>query len=466
MLRGRFFRQIEELKSQVDSTPSLPFSEFLTEDRIRAAVDELGIDYRERIYSPWVTLWIFLSQVLSADHSCRDAVARWLAFRTARGLPACSLATGSYCEARQDLPEELLQRLTRQTGEELHAQAPAAWRMQGRPVKVVDGSTVSMPDTPANEAAFGKSRNQIGRSGFPVARILAMFCLATGALLGLEVGPYQGKQTGELSLFRRLRGLLKPGDILLGDRLFCTYCDLAILMAQGVDAVVRLHQSRRADFRRGRRLGPDDHLATWRKPVHCPDWLSAAEFAALPAELTLRQVRVRINIPGFRVSSLVVVTTLLDHRQFTREAIADLFRQRWHVELDLRSIKSVMQMDVLRCKTPAMVRKEMWVHLLAYNLLRSIMCATAEEQSLPLRSLSFKGTLQLLNAFHHLIVTSSPERLSHLCDELLSAVSSHRVGDRPNRYEPRKRKRAPKPYPRMKLSRDEERKLCLKKPLG
>ena len=466
MLQGRFFRRVVELKTQFDSKPQLPFSEVLSEERMDSVLHELNVFYRDRIYSPCVTLWIFLSQVLSTDHSCRNAVARLLAFRTARGQSPCSTDTGSYCEARQRLPEELLVRLTRQTGQELQKQATAAWHFHGRPVKLLDGSTVSMPDTPENEAAFGKPANQRGRCGFPIARIVVLLCLATGAALELMMGPCRGKKTGELSLFRNLQDRLEAGDILLGDRLFCTYCDIVRVVARGVDVVLRLHAHRHVDFRRGHRLGHDDHLVAWHKPFQQPDWLSAEEFAALPAEWVLREVRVQVAIPGFRLRWLVVVTTLTNHEQFPPEEIARLFRQRWHAELDLRSIKSVMQMDVLRCKTPDMVRKEMWVHLLAYNLLRNIMCAAAEEHGLLVREISFKGTLQLFNAFYELLITSTPHNLQSLCTTLLDALRDHRVGNRPDRYEPRKRKRAAKPYPAMKRPRSQERKLCLHKPKG
>jgi hypothetical protein len=461
MSRNRFFCRIVELRSQWDAKPQLPFSELLTEDHINALLHSLGQFYRDRLYSPCVTLWVFLSQVLSPDQSCLNAVSRLLAFRTARGLPACSTRTGSYCTARQRLPEPLLAQLTRQTGRELAQQAPAAWRLQGRTIKLVDGSTVSMPDTPQNEAAFGKPSNQQGRCAFPVARIVGLLCLATGAALELAIGPYRGKRSGEMSLFRELQPSLETGDIVLGDRLFCSYCDLARLAARGVDAVFRLSAQRFADFRRGHRLGRDDHLAEWHKPVQRPDWLTPEEFAAVPGRLWLREVRVRIAIPGFRVRQLVVVTTLTDPRQFSGEDIAGLFRQRWQAELDLRSIKSVLQMDVLRCLTPQMVRKELWVHLLAYNLLRSVMCAAADESGLLVRELSFKGTLQLLNGLYPHLLLSAGEVLSRYCETLLSGVRQHRVGNRPDRFEPRKRKRAAKAYPPLKRPRSQERKQCL-----
>lgn len=459
MLQGRFFRKIAELRDQYHKTPALPFAEVLSQERLLRLLDELKVVYRERIYSPCVTLWTFLSQVLHPDQSCSAAVARLLAFRVVQGQAACSADNSSYCQARLRLPEGLVQRLVRDTGAEVHGQTPAHWHLHGRPVKIVDGSTVSMPDTPENSAAFGKPRNQRGVGGFPLARMVVLLCLATGSVLEAALGPYRGKSTGELTLFRSLQAFA-PGDILLGDRLFCTYCDLARLKNQGVDAVFRLHSHRRADFRRGRRLGRDHHVVIWTKPQHCPEWLSAEEFAALPDEMPVREVRVRVAKRGCRVRTLDVITTLTDPEQFSRDDLAELYRQRWHAELDLRSIKDVMHMDVLRCETPAMVRKEIWMHLLAYNLLRSIMCAAAEEHQLRVRALSFKGAEQLLEAFYLLLVCMPAEHLQPLCMVLLRAISQHRVGNRPNRYEPRKRKRAAKPYPRLKLPRNRERKLC------
>jgi hypothetical protein len=466
MVQGRFFRKIAELRDRFDKMPELPFAEVLQQYRLRDRLDELKVVYRERIYSPCVTLWMFLSQVLHPDQSCNAAVARLLAFRIAQGQPACSADNSSYCQARQRLPEALVEDLVGDTGAAVHEQAPAAWQVQGRPVKIVDGSTISMPDTPANSAAFGKPRNQRGSCGFPVARLVVLLCWATGAVLEAALGPYRGKNSGELTLFRGLSDPFTPGDILLGDRLFCTYCDMARLKSQGVDSVFRLHAHRRADFRRGRRLGHDDHVVIWTKPTTGPEWLSAEEFAALPDELALREVRVRVAKPGYRVQTLVVVTTLTDPDEFSRDDIAELFRQRWHAELDLRSIKAVMHMDVLRCETPAMVRKEVWMHLLAYNLLRSVMCAAAEEHDLRVRELSFKGTEQLLEAFYALLISTPTEHLETLCTILLRATSQHRVGHRPDRYEPRKRKRAAKPYPRLKLPRDQERNLCARNQLN
>ncbi len=460
MSSGCFFRRICQLRSGFSVAPELPFSEELSEESIRGALQDEGFSVRECLYTPWVTLWVFLSQVLSADHSCRDAVARLLAFRTARGLQPCSTNTGAYCTARQRLPERLVSRLVGQTGEQLHQQALSEWHLHDRPVKVVDGTTLSMPDTPANEAAFGKPSNQHGTGGFPLARMVCVLSLATGAVLRAAMGPYCGKKTGELSLFRRLDDACRSGDVLLGDRLFCNYADVARLQSRGVDIVFAHDNKRVVDFRRGRRLGKGDHLITWIKPDYRPEGIDPEEFAAAPKSLRLRELRVRVSILGFRVRELVVVTTLLDLEEFSLSDITALYRQRWQAELDLRSIKCVMQMDVLRCQSPDMVRKEIWTHLLAWNLLRSVMCSAAAENGVAVRELSFKGTQQLLGAFYHQLTTARPDRLEALCNTLLQALLSHRVGQRPNRYEPRKRKRPPKQYPQMRLTRAQERNLC------
>lgn len=457
MSQGRFFRQIIALRSRFSSAPELPFSEVLTEERIEAAMPA-NVVYRERLFPPCTTLWVFLWQVLSPDHSCRDALMRFLAFLTARGLPPCSTDSGSYCEARKRLPEQLLSTLTRQTGEELQTAATPPGK---RPVKVVDGSTVSMPDTARNAKAFGKPRNQHEHVGFPLARIVVLLCLATGAALELAIAPYRGKKTGELSLFREIQPMLKEHDILLGDRIFGTYCDIARLRQRGIDVVFRNHANRSTDFRRGIRLGREDHLVAWDKPTARPDWLTNEEFDALPATLTLRELRIRVNIRGFRVKSLIVITTLTNPDEYSKQDIGDLFQQRWQAELDLRSIKTVMQMDVLRCKSPEMVRKEMWVHLLAYNLLRSVLCSTAEEHRTEVRKLSFKAALQAVNWFLSMLLTEPLDKLGSTCDELINAVAQHTVGNRPNRFEPRKVKRGRKPYQRMKKTRAEERKQCL-----
>lgn len=462
-MSGRFFRQVEKVKSLNALSPELPFSALLSEQSIHDLCRQLQIAFRCRIYTPAVTLWVFLSQVLAADQSCRNAVAKFVAFRVRRGEPAPSLETGSYCQARSALPEKMFSDLAKRAGRELHEQSRSVLNPFNRTVKVVDGSTASMPDSCSNASHFGKAKNQHGEVGFPIVRFVAVFCLATGAMIDLMVGPYAGKRTGELTLFRKLKNVFSPGDILLADRLFCNFCDIAILLNQGVDVVMRIRQSRKVDFRKGKKLGREDHVVTWYRPDHCPEWLTHEQFQRLPETLSIRELKVRIEQPGFRSREIIVMTTLTDVTIYSKNEVGDLFRQRWQAELDLRSIKCVLQMDVLRCQSPEMVRKEIWAHMLAYNLIRSVMCAAAHENNLQVRQISFKGVQQLVNAFFDAITTaqSRPE-LRQICDTLLTASLCHHVGNRPNRFEPRKRKRHPKPYPKMKLSRNQERSALLK----
>jgi hypothetical protein len=346
--------------------------------------------------------------------------------------------------------------LVRETGAELHGGAPATWRWKGRKVKVVDGTTVSMPDTPANQAAYPQNPNQAPGLGFPIARLVVVFCLSCGSVLDAAVGRYQGKAMGENALLRTRADAFEPGDIVLGDRYYGGWFDLALWQQRGVDVVVRLHQLRRVDFRRGRRLGPRDHVVRWPKPPQ-PDWMDDATYEALPAALDVREVAVRVTQPGFRTRRLVVATTLRDALAFPAADLAALYRARWHAELDLRSLKITLGMEVLRCKSPEMVRQELWAHLLAYNLIRTVMAQAAHALDLMPRDLSFKGALQTLLAFAERLLDAAADTADHLRAELLKAIASHGVGDRPDRVEPRARKRRPKDYPNLKGPRQQTR---------
>jgi hypothetical protein len=268
--------------------------------------------------------------------------------------------------------------------------------------------------------------------------------LATAVLTGAAFSPYVGKNQGEPALLRTLLGRLRPGDVLLGDRYYGSYWLIALAQQRGIDVVFRQHQRRACDFRRGVHLGPEDHVVVWTKPKR-PDWLDEATYQALPEALTVRELRVRVAVPGYRTKDVTVVTTLLDAAAYAKDEIADLYRVRWHVELDLRSIKAHLHMDILRCKTPAMVRKEIWAHFLAYNLTRRVMAAAAQEQGLRPRALSFLGAVQTLNEFRWLLVTAAAEARGVYVRVLWVAIASHGVGDRPERCEPRAVKRRPKP---------------------
>jgi hypothetical protein len=449
-------RQVRSLAEQLDRAPGLPFADLLSAQQVEQALQHEGVSFRDRLFSPLVTLWVFLSQCLDPDHGCRAAVARFLAWRAARGRAPGSADPSAYCKARQRLPEGVLSRLTRDCGRRLQDQAPDTWRWHGRHVKLVDGTTVSMPDTPANQQAYPQPRTQQAGTGFPMARLVVIFSLAVGTVLDIALGRCHGKQTGETALFHGLRDRLQAGDIVLADRYYGSYWELAFARQGGWDMVCRLHQRRQPDFRRGRRLGKEDHVVRWHKPKR-PDWMDETTYAGLPDELEVREVRVHVRQAGFRTRVLVVATTLLDAETFPAADVAILYRLRWYAELDLRALKQTMQMDVLRCESPAMVRKEVWAHLLAYNLVRGLLAQTAQAQGLFPWQLSFKGAVQAVQAFAAVLWTATVEALTTLCQQLRAVVLQHRVGDRPNRYEPRARKRRPKKFPPLTEPRQKAR---------
>jgi len=444
--------QFQSHRDQFAKQERLPFLKLLSRAFVEAACRNADHPWRKRIYTPWITLSIFLSQVLSDDQSCDDAIDRFQKVLLDQGLPAVSTDTSSYCEARQRLPEGTFWDLVNRTGKSIHDNAKKSWLFHKRPVKIIDGSTVVMPDTPANQAAYPQSSSQKPGLGFPIARILVVFSLAVGTVLEAAMGPYQGKQTSELALLRMVLNQFQPGDIVLGDRLFCSYWVIAALQARGVDVVMRLHQSRTADFRYGRRLGREDQIVTWTKPREVPDWMSRAEYDAMPAQLTIRQTRVRVKDKTKRARNLVIVTTLLDAKTYRAKELGDLFRQRWYAELDLRSLKTDMKMEMLRTKSPEMVRKEVATHLLAYNLIRGIMAEAAQVEKVKPRALSFMGSLHTVRAFESVHLYDSA-RIEADLPRLLSLVGKKRLKDRPDRFEPRAVKRRPKPHPLLTMPR-------------
>jgi hypothetical protein len=425
----------------------------LTVEHIARIVAEEFGKTRDRVFTPIVTLAAFLGQIFSEDHSCQAAVDRLIAWRAARGLPACSADTGGYCKARQRIPETLLPRLTRDAADRLDAAAAEGWLFHGRRVLIADGSTVSMPDTPDNQAEYPQHSAQKPGCGFPLARVVVLITLATGCVLDAALGAGKGKLTGEMALLRGLHGRLRKGDILVGDSYYSSFDEVVTLAGMGVDVVMRRHGGRPADFRRGTRLGREDHTVLWLRSRNRPGWMSREEFAALPRVLMMRELRVRVDKPGFRTRSLVVVTTLLSAAAFPAGELAALYRQRWHAELDIRSIKRSIGMDVLRCKTPEMVRKEVWGHFLVYNLIRGVMAEAARRRGLPPRRLSFQGARQMVEGFRVELNRAESGKMRALADGLLGVIATLRVGDRPDRYEPRVRKRRPKAYPLMQEPR-------------
>ena len=396
--------------------------------------------HRERLYPPTVALSMFIKQVLDEDGSCQRAVNGWAAQRVAEGLRPQSVDTGAYCRARQRLPAEMVRALTRETGKLLCAQADTGWRWRGRTVKLVDGTGLSMPDTPDNQRRYPQPSSQAPGVGFPLARLVGVICLSTGAVVDAAVGPFAGKGHSEHGLVRGLLGGFCAGDVMLADALYCSYWLIEALQSAGVDVLFEQHGSRITDFRRGRRLGTRDHVVTWHKPPR-PQWMTREQYERRADELTVREVK---------TNGRVLVTTMLDPRQAGKQGLSDLYARRWHVELDFRNIKTTLGMEVLRCLTPQMVEKELWVNLLAYNLIRLLMAQAALEAGLHPRELSFKHAVQMWTQW---TLLHSGRGQDWQRDILFKLIAQVRVGHRLGRFEPRARKRRPKPYPWLKVPR-------------
>ena len=315
-----------------------------------------------------------------------------------------------------------------------------------------------MPDTPANQAAYPQHTTQKAGCGFPTARVVGIFSLLTGALVDFAI---DALSVAETTLFRRIADAILPGEIAVADRYFCSYADIARLRSRGVHSLFRLHSQRKADFRRGKRLGRQDRLVEWKKERR-PAWMSREEFDAMADTMALRMVRFRCRVPGSRTKTITVVTTLLDPEAYPARDIAKLFRRRWEIETDLRHVKTTMQMDVLRTHSPQMVRKEIWAHLLAYNLIRTLMWDAGEHQDVSPLRLSLKGAIQAMMAhWPHSASAARPRDLTALYADLLRAIATHKLPHRPNRYEPRVKKRRAKSYPLMTKPRRELRRKLL-----
>lgn len=430
-------RQQQNIRHHANQSDAYAFFNLLTAPQLFNKLESLLPEHRERLFPPTETLSMFLSQALSADRSCQRAVNEAAVKRLVGGLSVCSTHTGAYCRARARLPLPMLSGLTQHIGHTLAASARPSWHWQGHPVRLVDGTTVAMPDTPANQAVYPQPRSQRPGLGFPLARLVGLICLGSGAVLDAASGGYRGKGNDEQTLLRSLLDRLKTGDLLLGDAYYASYFLLCALRERGIEAVFEQQGSRRrsTDFRRGVRLGSRDHRIELRKPKQKPDWMRTEEYDRAPESLVVRELATRGKI---------LVTTLLCSKRTPKAALKALYRERWHVELTLRHIKTTLGMETLSCKTPAMVQKEIWIYLLAYNLIRLLMAQAASLfERLP-KTVSFKHTLQLWIAWDHHGPGTDNDASLH---GLFVLIAEQRVGDRPGRIEPRTIKRRPKPYP-------------------
>jgi hypothetical protein len=440
----RSAQQQRRLAKQVQTVDANRFFNLLTHPQMLGMVEDQLPEHRERQFTPTVALAMFLGQVMSADGSCQNAVNAAAIARLLVGMNPGSMNTSGYCQARQRLPQEMVAALARQSGTLVNEQPPRQWLWQGRRVKLVDGTTVSMPDTLENQTRFPQHGQQEPGVGFPLARLVGVIDLSTGAVLDAAIGPYQGKGTGEHGLFRGLRACFVAGDVMLADGYYCSYFLIADMLRRAVDVLFEQHGARTTDFRRGERLGARDHLVWWSKPAR-PAWMSVKEYRDYPDEIKVREVQ---------VGKKVLVSTFLSPRKTSKAELEKLFWQRWNVELDLRNIKTTLGMEVLSCKTPQMCEKELWVYLLAYNLIRWLMAEAALQADVLPRQLSFKHTLQIWVAWsqRQFLCTADEDTAT-----LLVLIAQIRVADRPGRIEPRAVKRRPKPYPRLDRPRQQAR---------
>lgn len=441
--------------------PGQPFLDALPEQRLQQLAEQEGLSFGNHansIYNPAVTTWTFLLQVSSATKCCVAAVARLAVLMTVLQRPVPSAHTGAYCKARAKLPLTFLRRAACALAAEVEDQAPEHWRWHRHRVILVDGSSTQLPDTPANQAAYPQSSQQQPGLGFPLMRLVVLMAFATAVILDAAEGPCQGKESGETALLRSLLDSLRVGDVLVADRHYCSYFQFALLQERGVEVAARLHQLRRCDFRRGERLGQGDRIQIWLRPPR-PDWMDEATYARMPEHLRVRIVRVLVEQPGYRSHKILVATTLLDGSRYSRQAIADLYHRRWHVELDIRSIKQTMKMAELSCKTPLMACKELWAHYLAYNLVRRVMAAAAQEANKSPRQLSMAAALHTLEAFRGELQHVEPgsEASAALVKIVLTALGSHEVGNRPGRVEPRRVKRRQQKHPLLRQPRQQAR---------
>jgi hypothetical protein len=435
--------QYNRVKAYRQNSNSYGFFNLLTSDALLDKVEELLPEHRERLYPPTETLSMFLAQAMSADRSCQNIVNHATVQRLNGGLTAGSTHTGGYCRARQRLPLEMVSHLTQYLGKRVNGTLPGEWCWQGRRVRIVDGTTVTLPDTAANQEVFPQPRGQQPGLGFPICRIVGITCWASGALLNAAIGRYNGKGGDEQTLLRTIQDTFQSGDVVMGDAFFATYFFIATMQARGIDILMEQHGSRKrtTDFRYGQKLGERDHLLVIHKPKIRPDWMSETQYNAAPDALTVRELK---------AGGKVIVTTLRCHKSHPKEALKSLYKSRWHVELDIRNIKDTMGMNILSCKTPEMAIKEIWVYLLAYNLIRLMMAQSALLADIKPRRISFKHCLQLWLLFMHHSRGLDDEKL----EALLQIMAQQRVGNRPSRIEPRALKRRPKAYPLLMKPRD------------
>jgi hypothetical protein len=423
----------------------------LIPSHLLSTADE-GPNSRERLFTLRLTCECLVWQMLKPRTACREVVRQVQALACLHGRESVDDNTSAYIQARQRLPQECLERVLAATAQAAGRRAAPGSQLQGRPVKVVDGSSVQLPDTAANQRDYPQPSGQQPGCGFPVLKLVGLFSLASGALLDVVIG---NLHSHDLRLFHRLWESLQAGDILLGDRAYGEYATLAGLPRQGVDVVARLHSRRKVDFRKARqRLGPNDGVFAWRKGCLQSTILTPEQWAALPAEIQVRIVRFPAACRGFRTQRITLVTTLLDAARYPAAELVALYLRRWRIELCLRDVKTTLGLEPLRCQSPAMVRKELLAGLIAHNLIRCVMAEAAQAHQAELERVSFKGAVDALRQYSAVLAQARTNRLKRkLWQDLLRTLAGDRVPRRPGRTEPRAVKRRPKPFPLLNCPR-------------
>lgn len=439
--------QIKNLKSHLKEAKGNLLTSLLNLDCCQQIIKE-SRQFRERIYTPFQIIRSFIKQVLDADKSCSNAVISVAAERLSEGKTPISINTGPYVKARRRLPEETIAYLVSAVGKESLKTGLVSWKPYGREIKLCDGTTVEMPDTKANKKVFPKHNNKKKNVGFPLARIVAVMSLTTGSIIDYAIAACKGKGTGEVSLLRKVLGCIEENDILLCDRLYCNFFLICDLLNKNADILVPGHNQRCYDFRKGVRLDKKDHIVPWIKPRR-PEWMSPEEYAQYPKQIQIRE---------FKLGGVIYITTLLDAKKYHKKELTLIYKRRWEIEINLRSIKTIMKMDKLSCKSPDMIRKEIGVHFLAYNIIRHIMVNACVQHGAFPNKVSFKGSLQLVNEYMpYLLTCSSQKKWMLFYSELLRLIVTIKVGGRPGRCEPRAVKSKPKTsFPVLKKSRKAE----------
>ncbi|MBU8871728.1 MAG: IS4 family transposase, partial [Gemmatimonadales bacterium] len=424
----------------------------------QAFLEQGSLFGQQDVFSTEIVLWAFLAQTLrdGKGAACAAAVADIATYMLQTGqCPPCG-DTGDYCRARAKLNLTAIQRLVCESAQQLDKNIDPAWLWKGLHAKLVDGFTFTMPDTPANQEQFPQLKAQTPGVGFPIARACTVVSLATACVCDMAIGPFEGKETGEPALLRNMLGNFDKNDLVVFDRYYCSYMMLAMMSGQELHVCARLHQRRPSDFRTGRRLGPDDHLVTWTRPLR-PPWMTQEQYAQIPETLELREVRFRVIEPGRRTETITVVTTLTDPEQYSREDIAELYGLRWNVETDILHIKQTLNLDHLRCKTPDMIQRELWVTLLAYNLIRKVIATSAAVHEKHPRRLGFTLACQTVLSAWMLLSTGTCCDSRAMTTMMLAHIADNEVANRPGRIEPRVLKRRRHRYPLMQDPRDQLR---------